>query len=507
MDIKSADKRPEKYVGPDGKPRIRMVPVDKQVIKKEDTDAEYHKTLGPTKNSDEGIAALKKKHGMTHDQAKATIKRLMGEAKVDEVSLSAIKKAVQGSGLSNVKKAMPTDKLKKDLAKMKLKLATEGTLSEATDMNKLKQLAAAGLVQKTDVQKLLRVFAKMESGKTVTPAEREMLLSVLSDLTALITGDMSMLQKAKKAVKEDVELNEGLGHISAIQNMMAKEREAQAAKKKKYAAPTQAEIDADKKKDRAAQRAAGEKRPSVSLKSIRQKQYGKMMGGLKKESVELEEKAPKMQGDFLKKERERNRAHDAAMGRTPTGRKKPVRQMTSTQKSLAAFRKEEKVDEVLDRPGALDSYRKKADDSGNKARNSATRKILTAPKDGKRPDHSDELKTMRKRNKGQDMADRVAARQFRKSIGQPYIKKEEYVNEKLKVSDGMGAWVSDFQKSDAPQFKGKSEKERRDMAIAAFLSAKRGAKGEGYVSMAQQRAVWATRKDGGKGHPDNKGKK
>jgi len=30
---------------------------------------------------------------------------------------------------------------------------------------------------------------------------------------------------------------------------------------------------------------------------------------------------------------------------------------------------------------------------------------------------------------------------------------------------------------------------------------------EGYVSLAQQRAVWASRKDGGKGHPDNKKKK
>ena len=91
--------------------------------------------------------------------------------------------------------------------------------------------------------------------------------------------------------------------------------------------------------------------------------------------------------------------------------------------------KEAKVDEVLDRPGALDSYRKKADASGNKARNSVTRKILTAPKDGKRPDHSDELKTMRKRNKGQDMADRVAAKQFRKSIGLGYNSKNENVNE------------------------------------------------------------------------------
>ena len=51
---------------------------------------------------------------------------------------------------------------------------------------------------------------------------------------------------------------------------------------------------------------------------------------------------------------------------------------------------------------------------------------------------------------------------------------ESVVIEKLKVSDGMGAWVKDFQKSDAPQFKGKDDKERRDMAIAAYLSAKEG---------------------------------
>lgn len=42
----------------------------------------------------------------------------------------------------------------------------------------------------------------------------------------------------------------------------------------------------------------------------------------------------------------------------------------------------------------------------------------------------------------------------------------------------MGAWVDDFKKSDAPQFKGKSDKERRDMALAAYLSAKRGDKNE-----------------------------
>lgn len=44
----------------------------------------------------------------------------------------------------------------------------------------------------------------------------------------------------------------------------------------------------------------------------------------------------------------------------------------------------------------------------------------------------------------------------------------------LKVSDGVGAWIKDFQASDAPQFKGKNKEERRDMALAAYLSAKRG---------------------------------
>jgi hypothetical protein len=93
-----------------------------------------------------------------------------------------------------------------------------------------------------------------------------------------------------------------------------------------------------------------------------------------------------------------------------------------------AYGEAKEVDEVLDRPGALDSYRKKADASGNKARNSATRKILRGPdKDGKRADHSDELNTMRKRNKGQDMADRAANRHFRKSIGLGYNSKKESV--------------------------------------------------------------------------------
>jgi hypothetical protein len=35
----------------------------------------------------------------------------------------------------------------------------------------------------------------------------------------------------------------------------------------------------------------------------------------------------------------------------------------------------------------------------------------------------------------------------------------------------LGAWITDFQKSDAPQFSGKSKEERQKMAIAAFVDA------------------------------------
>jgi len=52
----------------------------------------------------------------------------------------------------------------------------------------------------------------------------------------------------------------------------------------------------------------------------------------------------------------------------------------------------------------------------------------------------------------------------------------EQVNEKINlVTAKMGDVIKDFQKSDAPQFKGKSQEERRKMALAAKLGAEREA--------------------------------
>jgi len=50
------------------------------------------------------------------------------------------------------------------------------------------------------------------------------------------------------------------------------------------------------------------------------------------------------------------------------------------------------------------------------------------------------------------------------------------LDEKLSAKAPMGTYIKDFQKSDAPQFKGRSPEKRRVMAIAAKLSAERGGK-------------------------------
>ena len=52
--------------------------------------------------------------------------------------------------------------------------------------------------------------------------------------------------------------------------------------------------------------------------------------------------------------------------------------------------------------------------------------------------------------------------------GQTMANTLQGINEKLKPSDGAGAYVKDFRKSDAPQFKGKSDKEIQKMAIVCI---------------------------------------
>ena len=81
-------------------------------------------------------------------------------------------------------------------------------------------------------------------------------------------------------------------------------------------------------------------------------------------------------------------------------------------------------------------------------------------------------------NKSGETADGARKYYNRKNAVRKIANEEaEQVDEKLDMKKAsMGTVIKDFQKSDAPQFQGKSQKKRQVMAIAAKLSAERGGK-------------------------------
>ena len=71
------------------------------------------------------------------------------------------------------------------------------------------------------------------------------------------------------------------------------------------------------------------------------------------------------------------------------------------------------------------------------------------------------------------------AKSVKRSLGvltavRKMTKEQSELEEKLTAKTPMGKYIKDFTKSDAPQFKGKSQDKRRVMAIAAKLTAERG---------------------------------
>jgi len=92
-------------------------------------------------------------------------------------------------------------------------------------------------------------------------------------------------------------------------------------------------------------------------------------------------------------------------------------------------------------------------------------------------------------------------KQLRKIVKQPSLIKDV---DRIEVSKVKKAYRDKSQGRDVKEYTydyGTPE------SVKLMKKVTPGEKEEGYVSMAQQRAVWATRKDGGKGHPDNKKKK
>lgn len=154
---------------------------------------------------------------------------------------------------------------------------------------------------------------------------------------------MATLAKAKKQGLSPIEMKQLDGKMVGIINKM-EESVNEISAKKYHAALKGREYKRDRARNSAAANQFVGKDAEAQADMAKSKDHDRKLKKMKQMGINrtarnLGEKAPKIKDDFLKKERERNRAHDAAMGRTATGRKKPVRKMTSTQKTLADIRK------------------------------------------------------------------------------------------------------------------------------------------------------------------------
>ena len=222
----------------------------------------------------------------------------------------------------------------------------------------------------------------------------------------------------------------------------------------KYRPPTQAEIDADKKKDRKAQRAAGKRRPSMSTKSIGKKMYGNMKGGLKED--EVNEMGPRHTSKPMK-----NRFGGAVDAKKFDVYKKFVKQNNVDEPTVRM---------VIDNPDEAESKRM--------MKNKNIAKAVELRKAAMKEEVDERKLTPKEIKKALASAKAKAKPKSQVSLKKAPFEIPESLSEKLQVSDGMAKWIEDFQASDAPQFKGKDKNERREMAIAAYLAAKRRNKKE-----------------------------
>lgn len=253
------------------------------------------------------------------DQKESTMEKFKTHMMYDPKTGKGYKAEKEADHLRMKKMGYTHDKPKMD----------ESVLYEAPDktMQRLKMLVNMGMMNKKDMSKITRALSMVQAGKPVGKTESKILFSMLNELIGMITGDEQMFAKAKKAVKEDAE---GLGEETLVE-LSAEEKkliDKMYDKKGNLTKLGKAVMDAGKMRG---------KSPS---------QMNVLMKKMKREAVELDEaprrkRAPKMTGDSVAIQRAKDAALNKALGRTKTGRKKPVRTMTSTQRSLASMRREQ----------------------------------------------------------------------------------------------------------------------------------------------------------------------
>lgn len=336
----------------------------------------------------------------------------MSDKKVDEINLKDLsKKIAQSSGNKNLHKAMKKskDKTTSDLAAMRKRLDAlkAGYAAESVELEEGVIDQVKDIVAKKQAKKISGVMVDMFTASAISQ-----IYDKVNDANKAKMDKLPITKLADVAMKmmkrESAELDEakiistkphpGGGHIVKMKTDGGQTvtRHLKSGKVKTMKVHKE----------------------SVELEEARWEYDAStyMVGGNLRYDDKLEYKLSKANAAILNKymkqaksDAERSKVWSMFWDSKETGNKPK-----GPEKAIAYAKNavnEEKIDEVLDTPKAMQSYLNKNKASADRAASSAAAKILRGKdKDGNRADHSPEVKTRDKRAKGAKLANRNATR-------------------------------------------------------------------------------------------------
>ena len=169
MAVKSADRKPEKYIGPDGKPRIRMVPVDKEIVKNEAANAskEAQRHMQGMKDARADMKVAKSADAMTK-----AMNKLQHHTKAHKKAMSAMEGYSPDLDPDVQKKKMITKSDKDKLAKLSdlMKKANEAKDGDGVNIVKDRPFKGKPMKKEPDSGKGIS-FANMKKSKVAKDAD------------------------------------------------------------------------------------------------------------------------------------------------------------------------------------------------------------------------------------------------------------------------------------------------------------------------------------------------
>ncbi len=412
---KSADRKPEKYVGPDGKPKIRMVPVDKEVVKSEGG----MKRIATTQANKADRMAAGGKKGLE------TFKKKTDEACWDSHKQVGMKK----KGNKMVPNCVP----KNESYSMKEKVCKSCGDTYGKPTNESCMYDAYDMAGENWCSRKEYIAAQKKNEANTYAGQRDKMKIINSKPHPAGGHIVTMQTKAGKTIKRHLkngkvkDMKEEVEQVDEISKGMVGRylkkvpaSAAHAGDRTGTGGMGQAGASADVKKGYEKQRKKG-----ISQFLKRQKGTDMAVDKLTgKAKVPAKEEVNEISKKTAQSYLDKTKGDDAF-----SGTRKANNRLKGAIHAVGIKRKKESVDEVLDTPAAMDRYHNKAKAQSDRARNSATAKIVRGNKD-----ISKEKDVIRRREKGMDMATNVRAKQFRKAVtGKPYGEAvEEDMNPYLK---------------------------------------------------------------------------